>query len=923
MKSNPIRQINSLKDAQSIGNQVFSQLKSGEPTEYKREVNGIRVEYPEELKDPLWNISKEALFNTLHYIFNIIHHQCYLVCIANQVISMYRLSDPTIGKLYENAIAKAKQNIDKNKNIEEAQKKFIKSFKPIRVMQCVIKNRISQEKDNNEYLDLLKRLLLPDGLFIFNLTDAVILRKDGRHPFPMVVGNIQLDKAKSYLPIFTMSRQIGYKDIPMPNYDELKWVYDSSVKDTKYDGFITEWDDKSIGKAVFRGGPTGCGYTVETNMRLKLYTLATDNADLDVQLSGKEGTIDTRSVRFDPKYGLGMLNTKFPPADKFLTMAEQSNYKYLIHIDGNVNAYRMLYTMSTGSLLLRVESEYKSWAEQYMKKNIHYISIASDLSNLNDVIRWCKINDKKCKEIAQNGMKLARSILTPEFIDNYFQMLFSKFSDKTINKTVGFKTFSDYKQNRKILEFKPLPEQDPMYHPVKVAIIIPHRNRIDNLNKFITHFNKYELQDNSLDVYIIDQNNNEKFNRGLLLNIGFSISRIKHYDRYIFHDVDTYPDIGMFELYFRFIDKNIHYTCPGHDNIKYNFYTFFGGVSSFTESDFDRINGFPNTFFGWGKEDDALYNRTVANNVNFYRPDKTCGRFNLENHPPPTENEKLDNKRGQQAVLDDLIHYKDNGVHQLSQLNITISPMEINSFISEYEPRPTPLVEPIILRDFISEEFESEEFQRGNIEYFPYKIDFVAKHENLRDIIETLPTKKETITLVEKVQKEPEKEIISEIAPEVIRNDIYSSTTLIVNVSVPFENVGRDMEKYFEAYSRENIEGRCNQDGYVRPLSTKIITYTAGIVKNNIAYYKVLYMFDVFYPYEGLELECLIKFINKIGIQANFGDRNNPAEIYVTREHNQNVDFDGLEINKKIRIKVIGHRYELNDKFISILGEMM
>ena len=63
--------------------------------------------------------------------------------------------------------------------------------------------------------------------------------------------------------------------------------------------------------------------------------------------------------------------------------------------------------------------------------------------------------------------------------------------------------------------------------------------------------------------------------------------------------------------------------------------------------------------------------------------------------------------------------------------------------------------------------------------------------------------------------------------------------------------------------------------------------------------------------------------MNRIGVQANFSDRINPVEIYVTREHNQSVDFDALQVNKKIRIKVIGHRYELNDRFITILGEMV
>jgi predicted glycosyltransferase involved in capsule biosynthesis len=36
---------------------------------------------------------------------------------------------------------------------------------------------------------------------------------------------------------------------------------------------------------------------------------------------------------------------------------------------------------------------------------------------------------------------------------------------------------------------------------------------------------------------------------------------------------------------------------------------YFGGVVSFSSSDYKRINGYPNTFWGWGGEDDEMQKR--------------------------------------------------------------------------------------------------------------------------------------------------------------------------------------------------------------------------------------------------------------------------------------------------------------------------
>ena len=462
-KKYEMRVINTYKDAFETGAKYIQNMRkrSDEP----RLSEDTATNFPAQLYDAKWEMSLESLSNTLRYVIDFLHHQCYMLCINDNNVLLCKLDAQTTAPVFKDVLlhsadeAQLLKNTTMNYRQHNAIKESVnKNIDNLRVMQCIVKPFSESTKTikDNEYLDLVRGLNLPNGVFILNLTDAVILRNDGKSPFTMVTGKTDLGEHDftKHIPILSISGQRNYLDIPIPNYDDVMFVlknpskYGAGAAADPDPGYVTNWEDKPYEKAVFRGGPTGCGYTEKTNMRIKLAKMK--SSLLDAKLTNKDGnTVDSKAIKFDPKYGLGSMNTNIGMSGNFLTMADQSKYKYIIHVDGNVNAYRLLATMLTGSLILRVTSQYTSWVDHMLQHKVHYIPVKADLSDLLDVIRWCKKNDDKCREIAKNGMEFARSILSKKNIQSYLQNMLWSLSEKRMVTVLDEKVTEKLRKTQK------------------------------------------------------------------------------------------------------------------------------------------------------------------------------------------------------------------------------------------------------------------------------------------------------------------------------------------------------------------------------------------------------------------------------------------------------------------------------------------
>ena len=80
------------------------------------------------------------------------------------------------------------------------------------------------------------------------------------------------------------------------------------------------------------------------------------------------------------------------------------------------------------------------------------------------------------------------------------------------------------------------------------------------------------------------------------------------------------------------------------------------------------------------------------------------------------------------------------------------------------------------------------------------------------------------------------------------------------------------------------ISGKCTSEGYIKPNSLSILTYSNGVIDGAKVQFEVVAECLVCNPVEGQHLTCIVKNVTKAGIRAELSDENNPLIIFVAGE---------------------------------------
>lgn len=142
-----------------------------------------------------------------------------------------------------------------------------------------------------------------------------------------------------------------------------------------------------------------------------------------------------------------------------------------------------------------------------------------------------------------------------------------------------------------------------------ISVIVPYRDRAEHLSRFIPHITTYlsHFQQAGLidgfAVHAIEQLGSAPFNRGKLLNCGVAIAG-QDTDFVCLHDVDYLPLLADYTA----VDRPTRLIWHGL-TLQEDYSSFFGAVVQFPVSQFRKINGYSNGYWGWGFEDVELRRR--------------------------------------------------------------------------------------------------------------------------------------------------------------------------------------------------------------------------------------------------------------------------------------------------------------------------
>lgn len=419
------------------------------------------IEHPFREWEKYSNLNADAVINTFRYIFHKFKKGIFVKIAGNKLRVFLPFSKAHFINEWSDKI---KVNKDKYGTMNDFLRRISEAegrrFNPRYVNNnidewygnnCLVRYEepISEGESNvgnvkNMLEELCESREVPDIEFFINRRDFPILTRDGTEPYNNIWGTENLPLIShaydQYVPILSMSNTDRYADMLIPTWED--WARVQSYEGKWFprtcreynENFDIPWAEKQP-TAVFRGGTTGCGVTIDTNPRLKISYLSSVTAPDENGVPYLNAGITNWNLRprkiQNERYLKTIEINKLPfGLISRLSPKEQSRYKYIVNVDGHVTAFRLSIELSMGSVILLVNSPWKIWYSDLLVPFKHYVPVKEDLSDLIDQIKWCREHDAECEQIAKNALDFFNTYLQKKGILDYMQKILVDLKDE-------------------------------------------------------------------------------------------------------------------------------------------------------------------------------------------------------------------------------------------------------------------------------------------------------------------------------------------------------------------------------------------------------------------------------------------------------------------------------------------------------------
>ena len=121
---------------------------------------------------------------------------------------------------------------------------------------------------------------------------------------------------------------------------------------------------------------------------------------------------------------------------KKIPLEEQMQFKYLLHLDGHGHSFQLEEKLGMNSVVVSEKLFFQTYFSKMLESGKHYLTFwEKNESEILEVLKFAKQNDKQMQDISKNGQAFAQQYLSEKTRISYYKELFRQYS-KLLNYKV-------------------------------------------------------------------------------------------------------------------------------------------------------------------------------------------------------------------------------------------------------------------------------------------------------------------------------------------------------------------------------------------------------------------------------------------------------------------------------------------------------